>query len=544
MKKLISIALIFFVVAATTGAPLSADIDCNLEQLLMSSGDSKQVSVEENGIAADVVFRGLSTSVVCEAPEDLQQATPGPSSAKERENRSGGGTEDNKIVVDDAARSDMQFTAFFELINTYKGADAMNLWDPFNYRRVNVSLTPGPQGLSRCYSNSRGVLSSTPIEYIVFCKVDKSADRTGSGRHLSLVTVAPWDTYADERLWIALGWSSWSDWSACSVSCSTGTQQRLRHCRQRTCPGFNIEQRHCNLFSCARSISPLTHAHIDYFHPSRERWAQVTGRPSAFHLTPNSYIWLPSINLLEDPKPELKQDEQLQQLKELVQPNITVVGVVKGDLDEGMGMVFPREFALFVTLRVLNNSYGTIFSLRSRRRQDTYLSLEADGSDVKVIHASKNGTDVIRVPAKLNDGNWHQFAVSIRDDSVIDSYVDCQWSRTDVLRKGSLDIPDDSDLIIGYLFEGDLEQLTIVPDPAVVSLQCTNDITPIIDTSAQNFRSDMPWTHVPPSPHPPPTTTSSANLIEMTVTVKKMPSAGDYMEGNTIESSDDIADDI
>lgn len=41
---------------------------------------------------------------------------------------------------------------------------------------------------------------------------------------------------------------------------------------------------------------------------------------------------------------------------------------------------------------------------------------------------------------------------SIRDDSIVDSYVDCEWSRTDILRSHTLDIPDDADLIIGYLF--------------------------------------------------------------------------------------------
>lgn len=41
---------------------------------------------------------------------------------------------------------------------------------------------------------------------------------------------------------------------------------------------------------------------------------------------------------------------------------------------------------------------------------------------------------------------------SIRDNSVVENYVDCEWSRTYILRKDTLDIPEDSDLIIGYLF--------------------------------------------------------------------------------------------
>lgn len=59
----------------------------------------------------------------------------------------------------------------------------------------------------------------------------------------------------------------------------------------------------------------------------------------------------------------------------------------------------------------LQDTMGTIFSLRSRRRQDTYLSLEVAGSDLKLIHAASNGTDVVRIPTQLNDGHWHQIAI-------------------------------------------------------------------------------------------------------------------------------------
>lgn len=56
---------------------------------------------------------------------------------------------------------------------------------------------------------------------------------------------------------------------------------------------------------------------------------------------------------------------------------------------------------------------GTIFSLRSRRRQDAYLSLELAGDGgVNLVHAAAaNGTDVVRIPAKLDDAKWHQLAI-------------------------------------------------------------------------------------------------------------------------------------
>ncbi|KAJ8927392.1 hypothetical protein NQ314_020169 [Rhamnusium bicolor] len=205
-------------------------------------------------------------------------------------------------------------------------------------------------------------------------------------------------------------------------------------------------------FRCDETVNPLALEERKFFHPTKDRWQAVPDRPTAWRLRPNSYIWVPSTQLFTDKK----------------------------------NRPFPREFALFVTMRLHNGTMGTIFSLRSRRRQDSYLSLEVAGSDLKLIHAASNGTDVVRIPAELDDGHWHQIAISIRDDSVVDSYVDCEWSRTDILRSHTLDIPDDSDLIIGYLFTGDLEQLSIVPDPRYVSLQCSSLRTPITDPEVKD----------------------------------------------------------
>nr|CAD7426536.1 unnamed protein product [Timema monikensis] len=159
------------------------------------------------------------------------------------------------------------------------------------------------------------------------------------------------------------------------------------------------------------------------------------------------------------------------------------------------------------------HSQGTIFSLRSRRQQDAYLSLElgAAGS-VKLVHAGPNGTQTVDVAAPMGDGEWHQLALGLHDDSSVKSYLDCAWVSTDILKRNSLDTPEDADIVyrlplpgIGYLFlvsylllslvkyrpalfrpqvlttEGDLEQLVIVPTPAAVSQQCSGTRIPMVD---------------------------------------------------------------
>ncbi|KAJ8982471.1 hypothetical protein NQ317_000429 [Molorchus minor] len=368
---------------------------CDLEELF----SERQVSVEESAASSGIAFRGFTIA-----------ATPSGSSLVEVPG---------------------VFTAYFEIINTYKGADALTVWGVNNYRRVNVTFLTRPS--VECIEGS-----DVPREYIIFCDLADGEIRATS--------VAKWDEETDQRVWAALGWSKWSEWSSCSVSCSSGIQQRTRHCLLAKCPGFNVEQRHCNLFGCDETVNPLALEDRKFFHPSKDRWQAVPDRPTAWRLRPNSYIWVPSTQLFADEK---------------YRP-------------------FPRE-----------ELWGTIFSLRSRRQQDTYLSLEVAGSDLKLIHAASNGTDVVRIPAQLDDRHWHQISISIRDDSVVDSYVDCDWSRTDILRSHTLDIPDDSDLIIGYLFTGDLEQLSIVPDPRYVSLQCSSLITPIIDPEIGNTVEEL-----------------------------------------------------
>ncbi|KAL1491599.1 hypothetical protein ABEB36_012171 [Hypothenemus hampei] len=370
---------------------------CDLEYVI----SGKEISIEDALALSTVAFRGFSSAI----KETM--------------------TSDN-------------FTIYFDLITVYKGEKLLNDWRKLNnyFRKINVTFSMTRNG-PNCFAENK-----VPRDYIVFANLigeDQQVIRAGS--------VTKWDENADLRVWKALGWSQWSDWSSCSVSCSAGIQQRTRHCLQEKCAGFNIEQRHCNLFSCNETVALLNLRDDKYFHPSMDRWQPVPDRATAWRLSANSYIWIPAIRLFPD--------EECHNI--------------------------PKEFSLALTMRILNATLGTIFSLRSRSRQYIYLSLEVTGADLKLIHATEKGTDVVRIPAGLDDSQWHQIAFSIRDENILDVYVDCEWSRTEILLAHSLDVPDDCDIIIGYLFSGDLDQLSIINSDQAAKLQCSSSVIAIED---------------------------------------------------------------
>ena len=53
-------------------------------------------------------------------------------------------------------------------------------------------------------------------------------------------------------MWILVcsGWSRWSVWSSCSVTCASGTRRRTRRCLGQSCSGFPEESIVCDAGPC------------------------------------------------------------------------------------------------------------------------------------------------------------------------------------------------------------------------------------------------------------------------------------------------------
>ncbi|VVC94351.1 unnamed protein product [Leptidea sinapis] len=317
---------------------------------------------------------------------------------------------------------------------------------PYNTTDRQVNLKISPQ-ISPCFNWS----TATQKELVVFARVsDPAVDLETTppdGPWLEATSASvPWSLGVDIAIWSAVGWAGWGEWGACSTTCGNGRQTRRRYCSKSNCEGYGEEWRSCNSFDCEGTINPLAPDARRNFHPAQAHWGRVSDRPHAFSLRPNSYIWIASSELFPAEN------------------------------------TFPTEFTLFLSLRLRPESggygQGTLISLRSRRRSGSFLSLELAGRGAaRLVHAGGGSSRSIYLAVPLYDFRWHHVAISVHDDNTVRIYVDCRWLRTDILEKDALDTPRDADLIIGYLFSGDLEQLVLVPRSGQAHKQCSSQVT-------------------------------------------------------------------
>ncbi|KAH8382211.1 hypothetical protein KR009_002355 [Drosophila setifemur] len=238
------------------------------------------------------------------------------------------------------------------------------------------------------------------------------------------------------------------------------------------CEGYNIEQRNCNSFECSDDISDL----LKFYKKLPTGDDMPTQASDSFLSSPFS-----------DPYPNA---------------DLTTVGLMGTAFSPTPSTPFNMgyirswrnllNFTLMVTLRAKNDTKNTatIFSIRNATHN---LYLEACKDGLRLYLERDNTTEMLPVEFNLYDYRWHQVAISIQNGDFISIYVDCAWTNSFVVSKRLYTLPVDADVEIGRGFNGELQQLLVLPEHQE-RLQCSTKRTSInevkryiIDTFIEDY---------------------------------------------------------
>ncbi|KAH8360103.1 hypothetical protein KR093_010809, partial [Drosophila rubida] len=235
------------------------------------------------------------------------------------------------------------------------------------------------------------------------------------------------------------------------------------------CEGYNIEQRNCNSFECSDDISDL----LKFY-----KKLPATATEEQSNDPPNSE---------SAPSPAAEFADLTTAFS---------MGAPSSSTPSNMGYVRSwrnmLNFTLMITLRAKNDTKNTstIFSIRNITHN---LYLEACKDGLRLYLERDNTTEMLPVKFNLYDYRWHQVAISIQNGDFISIYVDCSWTNSFVVSKRLLTLPQDADVEIGRGFNGELQQLLVLPEHQE-RLQCSNRRTSInevkryiIDTFIEDY---------------------------------------------------------
>ncbi|CAD7093307.1 unnamed protein product [Hermetia illucens] len=370
----------------------------------------------------------------------------------------------------------------------YKGASLLKVvptvdgGEYYHYDgQINATLDP----LLLCSeAKDNNILNVLPAELIVFGKLD--GDQSDILR-ISANGLHKWTPLFENHIWKYLGWDDWSDFTACSVMCGKGVQQRFRRClldnhnadtsemesrveyyhpspstlringadqnnkhnpkkygvgsrlkkrrkkkgkvlSTQSCEGYNIEQRNCNVFECSDDIMDLL----------------------KFYKKPSS----------DDGTSSQMKSTMTTQQSPL---NSTVFAASQATSTETIFRSWESflNFTIMITLRGKIKSQATIFSLRNATHN---LYLEQSPEGLKLFQERNDVTEMLPIKLDLYDNRWHQIAISVHNGDFITIYVDCLWTDSFIVSKGLFALPDAADVVVGgRSFCGDLQQLLIIP---------------------------------------------------------------------------------
>lgn len=331
------------------------------------------------------------------------------------------------------------YAAEFLVLNVLKGDEILR--DALRQRpttALETALSRRLVNVSSFGDKTRCLSDVNPGEtYILFLRAKH--EHLSAIYHGNSTGIMVYSRENEELIMDALGTRSWGEWSPCSDICGGGIQQRRRLCNgTQRCTSEEGQQRTCNMFSCLGTLDIMEAVGL------RRSRLSPADRHSAFRVTPSSSWKVPAHELLPHS--------------------------------------FPLEFSLLFTTRVSLSHGGLLFGLYQSGNLRMGLFV---GSTVSLILSSVDNVRVTFVNS-LVDGKWHQAAFSVRKN-IVTFYLDCkQKGKLPIAGKLNTSLDQSAILLIGdpgrensNVFQGDVEQLLISPDPSAALQQCNSATKPL-----------------------------------------------------------------
>uniref|UniRef100_A0A1I8MA36 Laminin G domain-containing protein n=1 Tax=Musca domestica TaxID=7370 RepID=A0A1I8MA36_MUSDO len=278
--------------------------------------------------------------------------------------------------------------------------------------------------------------------------------------------------------------------------------QRSKHRRHKSakivstmfCEGYNIEQRTCNNFECSDDINDLLKFYRKYPSGSEETSAASTqSLNNDFNTAPSASVASSLLSSSSATAAVWPVTSSVTTSAAAAASSYAAAAPSTQINDLGLWSSFtentntitpvPRNtgfvktwhnflnFTIMLTLRAKNDSYNsattttaattaTIFSIRNGTH-NLYLETYRDGLHL-YLERDKT-TEMLPIQFNLYDYRWHQVAISIKNGDFITIYIDCSWSNSFVVSKRLFSLPLDADVEVGRGFNGELQQLLILP---------------------------------------------------------------------------------
>jgi len=140
---------------------------------------------------------------------------------------------------------------------------------------------------------------------------------------------------------------------------------------------------------------------------------------------------------------------------------------------------FPYDFSILTTFRLKSISRGQIFTAYSADGS-LILSLKIARRVVFIYKGDGGGRKArLRFKLKVEPGEWHRLGISIKGNSAT-AILDCHGQDTKEIKREKAELKTDGIILFGQeidddnYFDGDIQQLDIIPNPEAAYNLCTD----------------------------------------------------------------------